>query len=137
MIQFVKSKGLECRFSSEDSFRSDLVDLLNIYSIVAKAGVDRYVVNFICSKNQNIAIYYKYNNVLIELVSQIRLAVRAQDKCTILSGHCVGSSNATLRHSKILLGVISSCLRLLLESRDMLQEQLGRLATHFTRTIQK
>ena len=41
MIQFVKSKGLECRFSSEDSFRSDLVDLLNIYSIVAKVGVDR------------------------------------------------------------------------------------------------
>lgn len=41
MIQFVKSKGLECRFSSEDSFRSDLVDLLNIYSIVAKVGVNR------------------------------------------------------------------------------------------------
>ena len=41
MIQFVKSKGLECRFSSEDSFRSDLVDLLNIYSIVSKAGVGR------------------------------------------------------------------------------------------------
>lgn len=41
VIQFVKSKGLECRFSSEDSFRSDLVDLLNIYSIVAKCGVDR------------------------------------------------------------------------------------------------
>ena len=135
MIQFVKSKGLECRFSSEDSFRSDLVDLLNIYSIVAKAGVDRYVINFIGSNN--LAIYYKYNNVLIELVSQIRLAVRAQDKCTILSGHCVGSSNATLRHSKIFSRVISSCLRLLLESRDMLQEQLGRLATHFTRTIQK
>ncbi|KAL9073603.1 MAG: hypothetical protein Q9161_002845 [Pseudevernia consocians] len=41
VIQFVKSKGLECRFSSEDSFRSDLVDLLNIYSIVSKAGVGR------------------------------------------------------------------------------------------------
>ena len=48
MIEFVKSKGLECRFSSEDSFRSDLVDLLNIYSIVSKAGVDRYdIVDFI------------------------------------------------------------------------------------------
>ena len=41
VIQFVKSKGLECRFSSEDSFRSDLVDLLNIYSIVSKIGVNR------------------------------------------------------------------------------------------------
>ena len=41
VIQFVQSRGLECRFSSEDSFRSDLVDLLNIYSIVAKVGVNR------------------------------------------------------------------------------------------------
>ena len=41
VITFVQSKGLECRFSSEDSFRSDLVDLLNIYSAVAKAGVNR------------------------------------------------------------------------------------------------
>lgn len=38
MISFVKSKGLEVRFSSEDSFRSDLVDLLNIYSAVDRIG---------------------------------------------------------------------------------------------------
>ena len=41
VIQFVKSKGLEVRFSSEDSFRSDLVDLLNIYTAVDKIGVNR------------------------------------------------------------------------------------------------
>lgn len=41
VIEFVKSKGLEVRFSSEDSFRSDLVDLLTIYSAVDKLGVDR------------------------------------------------------------------------------------------------
>jgi homocitrate synthase len=41
VIQFVKSKGKEIRFSSEDSFRSDLVDLLSIYSAVDKVGVDR------------------------------------------------------------------------------------------------
>ena len=41
VIEFVKSKGLEIRFSSEDSFRSDLVDLLSIYSAVSKIGVDR------------------------------------------------------------------------------------------------
>ncbi|MDI1488677.1 MAG: homocitrate synthase lys21 [Ramalina farinacea] len=38
VISFVKSKGLEVRFSSEDSFRSDLVDLLNIYSAVDRIG---------------------------------------------------------------------------------------------------
>ena len=41
VIQFVKSKGIEIRFSTEDSFRSDLVDLLTIYSAVDKVGVNR------------------------------------------------------------------------------------------------
>jgi len=41
VIEFVKSKGKEIRFSSEDSFRSDLVDLLSLYAAVDKVGVDR------------------------------------------------------------------------------------------------
>ncbi len=41
VINFIKSKGLEVRFSSEDSFRSDLVDLLSIYKTVDKLGVNR------------------------------------------------------------------------------------------------
>lgn len=41
VIEFVKSKGLEVRFSTEDSFRSDLVDLLSIYRAVDKIGVGR------------------------------------------------------------------------------------------------
>ena len=41
VINFVKSKGIEIRFSTEDSFRSDLVDLLSIYSTVDKVGVNR------------------------------------------------------------------------------------------------
>lgn len=41
VINFVKSKEIEVRFSSEDSFRSDLVDLLSIYRTVDKLGVNR------------------------------------------------------------------------------------------------
>jgi len=41
VINFVKSKGIEVRFSTEDSFRSDLVDLLSIYQTVDKIGVNR------------------------------------------------------------------------------------------------
>ncbi|KAL8837099.1 MAG: hypothetical protein Q9170_002656 [Blastenia crenularia] len=41
VIEYVKSEGKEIRFSSEDSFRSDLVDLLSIYSAVDKVGVTR------------------------------------------------------------------------------------------------
>lgn len=35
------SQGVEVRFSSEDSFRSDLVELLTLYKAVDKAGVNR------------------------------------------------------------------------------------------------
>ncbi|WWC87097.1 homocitrate synthase, cytosolic isozyme [Kwoniella dendrophila CBS 6074] len=41
VIEFVKSKGIEIRFSSEDSFRSELVDLLSIYRTVDKIHVNR------------------------------------------------------------------------------------------------
>lgn len=41
VINYIKSQGKEVRFSTEDSFRSDLVDLLTIYSAVSKIGVDR------------------------------------------------------------------------------------------------
>ncbi|KAJ7776519.1 hypothetical protein DFH07DRAFT_980648 [Mycena maculata] len=41
VITFVKSKGIEIRFSSEDAFCSDLVDLLAIYQAVHKIGVHR------------------------------------------------------------------------------------------------
>lgn len=40
-IEFIKSKGLEVRFSSEDSFRSNLDDLIRIYREVDKLGVHR------------------------------------------------------------------------------------------------
>ncbi|MBK8049964.1 MAG: homocitrate synthase [Anaerolineales bacterium] len=41
VIDYIKSQGKEVRFSSEDSFRSDLVDLLTIYRSVDKIGVNR------------------------------------------------------------------------------------------------
>ncbi|KAI5928628.1 hypothetical protein F4810DRAFT_644513 [Camillea tinctor] len=41
VIEYIKSRGCEVRFSSEDSFRSDLVDLLSIYRAVSNAGVGR------------------------------------------------------------------------------------------------
>ncbi|CAJ2513624.1 Uu.00g017430.m01.CDS01 [Anthostomella pinea] len=41
VIEFIKSKGIEVRFSSEDSFRSDLADLLFLYKAVDRVGVNR------------------------------------------------------------------------------------------------
>lgn len=41
VIEFVKSKNLEIRFSSEDSFRSELSNLISLYQAVDEVGVDR------------------------------------------------------------------------------------------------
>jgi homocitrate synthase len=41
VIAFIRSKGIEVRFSSEDSFRSEEADLLRIYQAVDAMGVDR------------------------------------------------------------------------------------------------
>jgi hypothetical protein len=45
------SQGVEVRFSSEDSFRSDLVDLLTLYKAVDKAGVHRVYVQIKAKRN--------------------------------------------------------------------------------------
>lgn len=41
VIEYIKSRGLNVRFSSEDTFRSDKTDLLKIYAAADHAGVDR------------------------------------------------------------------------------------------------
>jgi len=41
VIEYLKTQNVEIRFSSEDSFRSDLVDILSLYKAVDKAGVNR------------------------------------------------------------------------------------------------
>lgn len=71
VIEFVKSHNIEIRFSSEDSFRSDLVDLLSIYRTVDKIGVNR-VVSFFS------VLYFR---ILGEIVTHIFLFL-------FFSGHC-------------------------------------------------
>ncbi|PNY22169.1 Homocitrate synthase, mitochondrial [Tolypocladium capitatum] len=41
VIEYVKSKNIEIRFSGEDSFRSDFSEILKLYSLVDRLGADR------------------------------------------------------------------------------------------------
>jgi homocitrate synthase len=41
VLTYIKSQGVEVRFSTEDSFRSDIVDLLQIYREIDKLGINR------------------------------------------------------------------------------------------------
>lgn len=41
VVSYIKEQGIEVRFSSEDSFRSEEEDLMAVYSVVDELGVDR------------------------------------------------------------------------------------------------
>ncbi|RWA10451.1 hypothetical protein EKO27_g4641 [Xylaria grammica] len=41
VIEYVKSKDIEIRFSGEDSFRSDFSEIIKLYSLVDSLGADR------------------------------------------------------------------------------------------------
>ena len=41
VVEFVRSQGVRVRFSTEDSFRSDLRDILTVYEAVDEVGVNR------------------------------------------------------------------------------------------------
>src|SRR6266849_44451 len=41
LIKYIRSRGRYVRFSTEDAFRSDLVDLLTVFDAVVDAGVER------------------------------------------------------------------------------------------------
>jgi homocitrate synthase len=41
VIEYVKSNNIEIRFSGEDSFRSDFAEILKLYSLIDRLGVNR------------------------------------------------------------------------------------------------
>lgn len=41
VIEYVKSEGIEIRFSGEDSFRSDFSEILKLYTLVDSLGANR------------------------------------------------------------------------------------------------
>ena len=41
LVRYIRSRGRYVRFSAEDAFRSDLVDLLRVFDAVVDAGVER------------------------------------------------------------------------------------------------
>ena len=95
VIQFVKSKGIEIRFSSEDSFRSDLVDLLSLYSAVDKVGVHRVGIadTVGCASPRQV---YDLVRTLRGVVScDIEIHLHNDTGCAIANAYCALEAGAT------------------------------------------
>lgn len=95
VINFVKSKGLEVRFSSEDSFRSDLVDLLSLYKAVNAVGVHRVGVadTVGCATPRQV---YDLVRTLRSVVScDIECHFHNDTGCAIANAYCALEAGAT------------------------------------------
>lgn len=95
VIEFVKSKGIEIRFSSEDSFRSDLVDLLPLYSAVDKVGVNRVGIadTVGCASPRQV---YDLVRTLRSVVScEIEIHFHNDTGCAIANAYCALEAGAT------------------------------------------
>ncbi|EEH20855.2 homocitrate synthase, mitochondrial [Paracoccidioides brasiliensis Pb03] len=92
---FVKSKGIEVRFSSEDSFRSDLVDLLSIYTAVDEIGVNRVGIadTVGCASPRQV---YDLVRVLRGIVKcDIEIHLHNDTGCAIANAYCALEAGAT------------------------------------------
>jgi homocitrate synthase len=102
VIEYVKSKGIEIRFSSEDSFRSDLVDLLSLYQAVDKVGVDRVGIadTVGCASPRQV---YDLVRTLRGVVScDIEIHLHNDTGCAIANAYCALEAGATHVDTSIL-----------------------------------
>ena len=95
VIEYVKSRGVEVRFSSEDSFRSDLVDLLQLYRAVDRVGVNRVGVadTVGCASPRQV---YDLVRTLRGVVScDIEIHLHNDTGCAIANAHAALEAGAT------------------------------------------
>ncbi len=95
VVSYIKSQGLEVRFSSEDSFRSRLRDLMMVYIAVDEIGVDRVGIADTVGVAKPRQVY--------DLVAALRQVVRAgiefhghnDSGCAIANSFCALEAGAT------------------------------------------
>ncbi|KAI1077231.1 homocitrate synthase [Whalleya microplaca] len=95
VIEYVKSKGLEARFSSEDSFRSDLGDLLTLYSAVDKAGVHRVGVADTVGAASPRQVYDLIRTLRGVVSCDIETHFHNDTGCSIANAYCALEAGAT------------------------------------------
>jgi len=102
VIEFAKSKGLEVRFSSEDSFRSDLADLLSLYSAVDKAGVNRVGVADTAGCASPRQVYDLVRTLRGVVSCDIETHFHNDTGCSIANAYCALEAGATHIDTSIL-----------------------------------
>lgn len=95
VINYVKGQGLEVRFSSEDSFRSDLVDLLTIYREVDKIGVNRVGIADTVGVANPRQVYELINTLRGIVDCDIEFHGHNDTGCAVANAYCALEAGAT------------------------------------------
>lgn len=95
VIEFVKSQGLEVRFSTEDSFRSNLVDLLTIYRAVDQIGVTRVGIADTVGLANPRQMYDLVRTLRSVVSCDIEVHCHNDTGCAIANAYCALEAGAT------------------------------------------
>ncbi len=102
VVSFLLDKGVEVRFSTEDSFRSDLDDILRIYEEVDKLGVHRVGIADTVGIATPLQVYNVVSKVKRNVSCDIEFHGHNDSGCAIANAYCALEAGATHVDTSIL-----------------------------------
>ena len=95
VIAFLKSQGVETRFSTEDTFRSNFADVMTVYRAIDLAGVDRVGVADTVGIADPLSTYNLISNLRDVVSCDIEFHGHNDSSCAVANAFCALQAGAT------------------------------------------
>ena len=95
VIEFLKSQGIETRFSTEDTFRSNFADVMTVYRAMDLAGVDRVGVADTVGIADPLRAYNLISNLRDVVSCDIEFHGHNDSGCAVANAFCALQAGAT------------------------------------------
>ncbi|MHB9034097.1 MAG: homocitrate synthase [Anaerolineae bacterium] len=102
VVDYIRGRGLEVRFSTEDSFRSEPEDILNIYEQVDKLGVTRVGIADTVGVATPLQVYNLVSTLRKRVKCDIEFHGHNDSGCAIANAFCALEAGATHVDTSIL-----------------------------------
>lgn len=102
VVSYIRDQGLEVRFSTEDSFRSDLEDILTVYEEVDKLGVNRVGIADTVGIATPLQVYEVVKKVKERVSCDVEFHGHNDSGCAIANAYCALEAGATHVDTSIL-----------------------------------
>lgn len=95
VVSWIRDQGLEVRFSTEDSFRSDLSDIIPIYQAVAELGVNRVGIADTVGVATPMQVYNIVTEVKKHVACDVEFHGHNDSGCAIANAFCALEAGAS------------------------------------------